>query len=206
MARIRVQPLDIVVPEQNPFANDLLDRREAVETLTNIVRNIDGPCILSMDAPWGAGKTTFLNMWGKYLETEGFVVVRFNAWENDFLEEPFVALSTEIIEALRSTGVVESGWKALSGEATRVVMQALPTILGSLASNVPMVGSTSETVVKNLAERVISAHVESQHAIQAFKGRLGQLASELSNDNEGLPLIVMIDELDRCRPSYTISV
>ena len=207
MPRIRVQPLDIEVPEQNPFANDLLDRREAVVTLTNIVRNIDGPCILSIDAPWGAGKTTFLNMWGKYLRTEGFVVVRFNAWENDFLEEPFVALSTEIIEALRSTGVIESGWKApLAAEATQVVMQALPTILGSLASNVPLVGSTSETVVKNLAERALSSHIESQHAIQAFKVRLGQLACELANHYDGLPLIVMIDELDRCRPSYAIEL
>ena len=35
MPRIRIQPLDIEVPEQNPFANDLLDRREAVVTLTN---------------------------------------------------------------------------------------------------------------------------------------------------------------------------
>ena len=59
MPRVRVQPLDIEVPEQNPFAEDLLDRREAVETLTNIVRNIDGPCILSVDAPWGQERLPF---------------------------------------------------------------------------------------------------------------------------------------------------
>ena len=206
MPRVRVQPLNIEIPEQNPFANDLLDRKEAVVTLTNIVRNIDGPCILSIDAPWGAGKTTFLNMWEKYLETKGFAVARFNAWENDFLEDPFVALSTEIIEALRSAGVVESGWKALSGQATQVVMQVAPTILGSLASNAPILGSSAESVVKDLAERVISSHVESKDAIQGFKVRLEQLASDLSISKEGLPLIVMIDELDRCRPSYAIEL
>ena len=132
--------------------------------------------------------------------------MHFNAWENDFLEEPFVALSTEIIEALRSAEVGEGGWKALSGEATQVVMQALPSILGSLASNAPIFGSSAETVVKNLAERVVSSHVKSQHAIQGFKVRLGQLARELSRDNGGLPLVVMIDELDRCRPSYAIEL
>ena len=169
MPRIRVQPLDIEVPEQNPFAEDLLDRREAVETLTNIVSNVDGPCILGIDAPWGAGKTTFLNIWEKYLGAKGFIVVRFNAWENDFLKEPFVALSTEIIEELRRAGGVESGWRSLSGEATQVVMQALPSILGSIASNTPILGSSAETAVKSLAERVISSHVKSQHAIQGFR-------------------------------------
>ena len=132
--------------------------------------------------------------------------MRFNAWEEDFLQEPFVALSTEIISALRRMGVVESSWKALSGEATQVVMQALPSILGYLASSVTMLGSASETVVKSLAERLLASHDESQSAIQSFKDRLGQLACELAKNHEGLPLIVVIDELDRCRPSYAIEL
>ena len=128
-------------------------------------------------------------MWGKYLETEGFVVARFNAWANDFVDEPFVALSTEIVEALRSVEAMESGWKALSREATQVVIQKLPAILGSLASNMPVVGSTSKSVVESLAERVIASHVESRHAVQVFKDRLRQLACELANGNEGCRLL-----------------
>ena len=46
---IRVQPLDIDIPAEDPFTNDLLGRREAVEILTNILRSIEGPCVLAVD-------------------------------------------------------------------------------------------------------------------------------------------------------------
>ena len=101
MTRVRIQPLDIEISEDTPFENDQLGREEFIETLTSIVSNIDGPCIMSIDAPWGAGKTTFLKMWEVYLRDKNFVVVNFNAWESDFLEEPFVALSSEIIQELK---------------------------------------------------------------------------------------------------------
>ena len=57
---IRVQPREIEVPADDPFENDLLGRREAVDTLTHLVGNLDGPCAITVDAAWGFGKTTFL--------------------------------------------------------------------------------------------------------------------------------------------------
>ena len=98
---IHAQPREIDVPKDDPFKHDLLDRREAVDTLTHLVANLDGPCVLGVDAAWGAGKTTFLRMWTQYLRNQGFPVVEFNAWETDYSEEPFVTLSTELTEGLR---------------------------------------------------------------------------------------------------------
>ena len=60
---IRIQPREIHIstdPADDPFKNDLLDRREKAEILTSLVSNIDGPCTMAIDAAWGAGKTTFL--------------------------------------------------------------------------------------------------------------------------------------------------
>ena len=45
---IRIQPRDIDVPKDNPFKNDLLDRQEAVEVLTDLVGNIEGPCVMAI--------------------------------------------------------------------------------------------------------------------------------------------------------------
>ena len=98
---IHAQPREIDVPKDNPFKHDLLDRREAVETLTHLVANLDGPCVLAVDAAWGAGKTTFLRIWTQHLRNQGFPVVEFNAWETDYSEEPFVTLSTELTEGFR---------------------------------------------------------------------------------------------------------
>ena len=69
---IRIQPREIEVPKEDPFANDLLDRKESVEVLTHLVRSFEGPCVLALDAAWGNGKTTFLRIWTQYLRNHDF--------------------------------------------------------------------------------------------------------------------------------------
>ena len=83
--RIRIQPRDLEVPEKTPFRHDLLNRRESVEILTQLVGTLDGPCVFAVDAAWGNGKTTFLRMWAQHLRNQEFPVVEFNAWENRLL-------------------------------------------------------------------------------------------------------------------------
>ena len=87
---IRVQPLDIDIPAEDPFTNDLLGRKEAVEILTNILRSIEGPCVLAVDGAWGAGKTTFLKILSRYLRNHRIPIIEFNAWETDFAGDPFL--------------------------------------------------------------------------------------------------------------------
>ena len=100
---IPIKPRDIEVPKDDPFKYDLLGRREPAEVLTRLVVNLDeGPCVLAIDAAWGAGKTTFFRMWTQHLRNKEFPVVEVNAWETDFSEEPFVTLSTELIDGIKS--------------------------------------------------------------------------------------------------------
>ena len=69
--RVRIQPRALCIPKNNPFKHDRLEHRKSVEVLTGIVSRIEGPCVLAFDAPWGYGKTTFLNMWEAWLRQEG---------------------------------------------------------------------------------------------------------------------------------------
>ena len=59
---VRVQPEEFLVSNEDPFANDRLDRRQPAEILTHLVNSFEGPCVLAVDGAWGAGKTTFLRM------------------------------------------------------------------------------------------------------------------------------------------------
>ena len=92
---IRIQPPEIQIPDDDPFANDLLDRKKQADILTRVVQTIEGPCAIAVDAAWGAGKTTFLKMWAQQLRGQGFPIVEFNAWETDYSGDPFVALASE---------------------------------------------------------------------------------------------------------------
>ena len=101
---IRIQPKEIEIPPDDPFAYDLLGRRQPVEVFTRLITDVEGPCAVALDAAWGAGKTTFLKMWAQHLRNEHYPVVEFNAWETDASGDPFLALSTEITSGLRDWG------------------------------------------------------------------------------------------------------
>ena len=129
----RIQPREIEVPEEDPFRNDLLERKEPAEILTHLVGSIEGPCVIAVDAAWGTGKTTFLRLWARHLRNEGFSVVEFNAWETDFSVDPFVALSTEVTENLHDSKSPKLGEKIeLTKElAKEVVRASLPGVVSA---------------------------------------------------------------------------
>ena len=102
LEKIRIQPQEVKVYKGNPFKYDLLERQEAIETLTRLISSIKGPCVMAVDAPWGGGKTTFLNIWSRYLHNQGFSIVEFNAWKEDFSKDPFVALCAEFTGSINT--------------------------------------------------------------------------------------------------------
>ena len=52
-------------------------------------------------------------------------------------------------------------------------------------------------------EKRLVEYQEAKDALEAFKQALQNMARELAGNR---PLVVMIDELDRCRPSYAIEL
>ena len=115
---IRIRPEEIEIPEggdRDPFEKDLLGRKEPIEILTHLVSTIEGPCVMAVDGPWGSGKTTFINLWYHYLRNKGLNVVRFNAWENDFSDDPFIQLFEELDSFVKEEQLETLGgiWKKL---------------------------------------------------------------------------------------------
>lgn len=204
----RIQPPDLRISEDNAFASDRLGRKESVEVLTRIVSRIEGPCVLALDAPWGYGKTTFLAMWAKWLrrEEQGFPVVAFfNAWETDFTNHPFLAMSSELTKELEVSDKTASSptfdtFKRAGKKLLQVAVPAIPQLAGSLIPVVgPAVGAALSAAVSD--ESDTNDYQEAKEAIAEFKAILGNLAQGLGN-----PLVIMIDELDRCRPSYAVEL
>ena len=58
-SKIRIQPKEVCVPSGEPFKFDQIGREQTAKILTRFIGAIEGPGVLAIDAPWGAGKTTF---------------------------------------------------------------------------------------------------------------------------------------------------
>lgn len=208
---IRVQPREIDVPQDDPFQNDLLERKESAEVLTRLIDAFEGPCVLAVDAAWGYGKTTFLNMWTQHLLKQEFPVVKFNAWETDFSDEPFVTLSAELTKGLQeyATDSLKQKIDKTKEAATEIIRRAVPGLVRvatmGLLDIAPLLKEEMAQSLASYTEDRLSAYEETQESVKEFRVVLEDMAKTLSEER-GHPLIIMIDELDRCRPSYAVEL
>ena len=210
--RLRVQPHPIDTPEKDPFRYDRLERKESASALTHIIESIDGPCVLALDAGWGNGKTTFVNMWSQSLRDDGFVVAHFNAWATDYCGDPFVALSTELTDSIpvEPSGVSDAKVEALKKAAGRVVrnvaVEAVRRATADLVNLNTVLDQTDTAPGGNQTQQRIAAYRDSRTSLTQFRSNLQDVARTLSKGNKDRPLVVMIDELDRCRPAYAVEL
>jgi len=99
---VKLKPDELDIPPTSPFANCAFSRGEIAEALATVLINTPGPYVISLDAPWGGGKTTFLKMFKALLDIKGFSCVYFSAWETDFSVDPLLAFMGEIDELFNS--------------------------------------------------------------------------------------------------------
>ena len=189
-----------VVPKDDPFANDKLDRKKCIDALTKVVQNGPGPLVISINGRWGTGKTVFLEMWNQALKNNSFTTVYFNAWQDDYCHDPLVALIGQIWNELKDSDLKEI--------ANSVKKCAAPvfrtTIFNAIRTASAGVIDLNESQLKSISEKVLDEYVNAGKKLKDLKERLSELSHEVGK--KGKPLIIIIDELDRCRPTFAIEL
>ena len=207
--KVRIAPVEIDVPREDPFQFDELDRKSSVETLVSIVDAAITPCVIAIDGEWGSGKTTFLKMSSEHMRAQGYHVSWFNAWETDFATNPFQALSAELTDSL-----ADSDHKTGGSMAETLKKVAAPVVVGLIKTGMGMVLPGAATAIDAGVEAIaawrdgdpISEYLELKKSIKAFQESLAEIAAQVAEQTNGKPLVIAIDELDRCRPSYAIEL
>lgn len=213
----RLKPRPLEIGKKTGFKeNDRFWRKDFAGRLTNLVKNIDEPTVFLLDAPWGDGKTTFLKQWAGELRSASIPVIEFDAFARDYQAEPFIALSAEIFAAAQKVESLEEETRANFIESAKSLGKASLSILAKIAISKITSGEVSLEDVKKLGEApidevesIIEDRLKAAEAdtklLCSFREALKKLAKGMSNE-EGKPLVLIIDELDRCRPSFAVEL
>jgi len=217
--------------ERKIFGRTLIKFIESIKP-----KNIDDPehpeetedtRVISIDADWGFGKTKFMNALKTELENKNFIVFTFNAWSNDFENDPLIPLGQEIISQLSSTKKITSKIKetlidtkyniyAVGNEIGRVLSKINfsysdgQNTLSAQLSEVDYIDSRkriSKTVekLKEKNEPTFLNESETHKIISYYKEQLIEIYNK-ANIDKSKKIIVLVDELDRCRPTFAIEL
>lgn len=206
----------IDTPDDNPFKEDKLKRRESVEFVANLIERAGkrGPFVLALDAPYGTGKSTFIGMLRAVLSGRNVYSVQFNAWQVDHTEDPLVPLVAVLDKAIRSDIRAESKLVERFHKVRRTTaMLVKHSVVGAAkfaTAGVPDLNKGAEAIATALsgeiAGDVVDQFQKEQELAERFRTELARAVAELPNVDKEPTLVFVIDELDRCRPDFAISL
>lgn len=195
----------IAIEQDNIFANDLLDRKQSIKDLSDLIKTQKEPLVLGINADWGAGKTTFVQLWQAHLKKEHKIEgIYFSAWEDDFSDEPLVSILGELnvyIERLNQKET-DKKFEVVKENAVKVIKKSLPIAVKGLASK--LIGNDAAAEISEVfTETLIDDYKTNKNDLQKLKESIAEVLETINPDK---PFVIFIDELDRCRPLYAIEL
>jgi predicted KAP-like P-loop ATPase len=186
---MKINPPKAIIDENEPFKNALFDRQVFAKSLTNLLSNVSENLVVFVNAPWGAGKTTFSEMWRADLRQQKLEVIYFDAYAADYFDDPFVSFSGEILELVdkrftEGKGLIERRefketaveiGKRLVGLAAKVGLRAatlgamesadleeFKEMRSDIASGISKIGA-------DVIEKKIESYAKEKDALKSFK-------------------------------------
>ena len=151
-----------------------------------MVTSDPGPVVIAVNGKFGSGKSTFLKMCAAQLRgQENVVVVEFNAWQQSHTGKPLIDLTSKLLREVSGSDRTRLLLKA----AKRVSWNAVTLATQGLVDSQVFHGSDDTEPAQRWND------IEEQR--QAFRNALSELAKEH-------PLVVLLDELDRCIPQQAL--
>jgi len=196
--------------------NCKLHRKEYGQFVASYLSREERSLVLNLDGAWGSGKTEFLKrLYTEFIDRK-HACVYIDAWESDFSGNPLLVVSSELLEQL---GCIENHLRESFNEIRKSLGKFLrnttPEVASAISQAILGTGTPgkllAETVIKSISDKDItnklsSAHQECIDALYSVKNQLGNLSEKLIAHGYKSKIIILIDELDRCRPTYAIEL
>lgn len=188
---------------------DMLGRESFVSLLDNIITQKNSAhegFSFAIDGKWGCGKSWIIKELEKKLEPRYFVV-HYNCWENEYYEEPLIAILSVIIEKLNQIENRTKSKKKL--QTIKIAVDFLTETASIVAKN--KIGIDFNEL-KKAGKKAVEADKKKVFPTDFDKNQPLKKALEVVRDNllklklEFGGIVFIVDELDRCLPEYAIKV
>lgn len=198
----------------NTYLSDSIGRNKEVLQFVNILNSIDGSCAIALEGKWGSGKTFFVKQVELVLnanndftsllpkEKKGqirkkqqlylepgqsirpYVSVYYDSWANDSDDDPALSLVYTIMQT------TSNDYSLVGRDYLDAGIRILDSFLGTQWTDIVESLKGDDALSQLKKDKTI------EEKIKAF---LAALLPE-----KGERLIVFVDELDRCSPSYAV--
>lgn len=218
---MRIIAKQMEVSPDDGFINDVFGRSAFAKSLTNLTTKTSDGLVISLDAKWGEGKTTFVKMWQGMLKNSGIPSIYIDAFQDDYASDAFLNLATHITQ-FSEDNIDKDKAKEFKETAAKVLVNVLSwgAKLGTKAATLGLIGIAELDALSDLkediassgsdlAEKIVKEKLSSARAdialVNSFHQTLSLLPAKLRG-NTSKKLVVIIDELDRCRPTYAVDI
>lgn len=180
---------------------------EVIEELEN---NSDYIQRIFIDAPWGMGKTYFAksleelisykNLARRNSKAREIKFITINAWETDYFSDPMKSIIGEIVENISlSNNVIEKVDELIDTKPQKIMQFFANFGLDKIGVNEERKDELKDIFFNSTSVDISNIKEYSQYkkTVKSFKEALSRSTSLK---------VILIDELDRCKPNYAIEL
>ncbi len=209
------------------ISGDHLYRTQIIDDIITVIAScvkMKQPVCFSIEGEWGRGKSWIVQHVVKKLKgydlsiecsknsalrdiCNEYIVFNYNAWEKDYYAEPLLGILLTMVnqlnEVLKLENFLKAELKVLYAEIKDILEKVLGAIsLKMIGVNVVDVGKRGLgifTQIKKKQDIKLSSATNSN-----VEEDIGLVVNTLNRLSKRIPIVFIVDELDRCLPEHAI--
>ena len=193
------------IDEYGNEKEDALGEQNMIDEFNNSIKSTQFH-VYGLSGDWGTGKSTFVQMWIKSVDQEKFSIIKIDAFESDYMQNPFTVIYTAFKCFMKENGILKKDAEPIVKKAKKIAFASLKSA-GKFGINL-LIDKIGKDNVKELVSTVSDSLFDEfdynpedreEDLCTELKDLLTQMVKKSKKQ-----LYIVIDELDRCRPDFAL--